>query len=387
MIRNGLCLLIFFILVSCNAQKPDTELQVGAARIGEYLPFLQGKRVAMVVNQTSEVNGIHLVDTLISSGVNIVKVMAPEHGFRGEAPDGQRIDDSRDARTGLPIISIYGKNKKPTAEMLQDVDVLIFDIQDVGVRFYTFISTMHYVMEAAAENKKKVIVLDRPNPNGMYIDGPVKDDNIKSFVGMHPIPVVHGLTVGELATIINGEGWLANGVKADLTVVGMKGWDHTSEYALPIKPSPNLPNDNSIALYPTLGLFEGTVVSVGRGTDHPFEQIGHPLYSKGAVMFTPEPNAGSKYPPLEGELCKGYAFYNAESPRGFTLKWIIDFYKDLAPQTEFFNDYLTLLIGSKELKKQIEMGLTEEQIKATWQPRLNEYKAMRKKYLLYRDFE
>lgn len=387
MIRNGLCLLIFFILVSCNAQKPDTELQVGAARIGEYLPFLQGKRVAMVVNQTSEVNGIHLVDTLISSGVNIVKVMAPEHGFRGEAPDGQRIDDSRDARTGLPIISIYGKNKKPTAEMLQDVDVLIFDIQDVGVRFYTFISTMHYVMEAAAENKKKVIVLDRPNPNGMYIDGPVKDDNIKSFVGMHPIPVVHGLTVGELATIINGEGWLANGVKADLTVVGMKGWDHTSEYALPIKPSPNLPNDNSIALYPTLGLFEGTVVSVGRGTDHPFEQIGHPLYSKGAVMFTPEPNAGSKYPPLEGELCKGYAFYNAESPRGFTLKWIIDFYQDLAPQTEFFNDYLTLLIGSKELKKQIEMGLTEEQIKATWQPRLNEYKAMRKKYLLYRDFE
>lgn len=387
MIRNGLCLLIFFILVSCNAQKPDTELQVGAARIGEYLPFLQGKRVAMVVNQTSEVNGIHLVDTLISSGVNIVKVMAPEHGFRGEAPDGQRIDDSRDARTGLPIISIYGKNKKPTAEMLQDVDVLIFDIQDVGVRFYTFISTMHYVMEAAAENKKKVIVLDRPNPNGMYIDGPVKDDNIKSFVGMHPIPVVHGLTVGELATIINGEGWLANGVKADLTVVGMKGWDHTSEYALPIKPSPNLPNDNSIALYPTLGLFEGTVVSVGRGTDHPFEQIGHPLYSKGAVMFTPEPNAGSKYPPLEGELCKGYAFYNAESPRGFTLKWIIDFYKDLAPQTEFFNDYLTLLIGSKQLKKQIEMGLTEEQIKATWQPRLNEYKAMRKKYLLYRDFE
>lgn len=387
MIRNGLCLLIFFILVSCNAQKPDTELQVGAARIGEYLPFLQGKRVAMVVNQTSEVNGIHLVDTLISSGVNIVKVMAPEHGFRGEAPDGQRIDDSRDARTGLPIISIYGKNKKPTAEMLQDVDVLIFDIQDVGVRFYTFISNMHYVMEAAAENKKKVIVLDRPNPNGMYIDGPVKDDNIKSFVGMHPIPVVHGLTVGELATIINGEGWLANGVKADLTVVGMKGWDHTSEYALPIKPSPNLPNDNSIALYPTLGLFEGTVVSVGRGTDHPFEQIGHPLYSKGAVMFTPEPNAGSKYPPLEGELCKGYAFYNAESPRGFTLKWIIDFYQDLAPQTEFFNDYLTLLIGSKELKKQIEMGLTEEQIKATWQPRLNEYKAMRKKYLLYRDFE
>ncbi len=387
MIRNGLCLLIFFILVSCNAQKTETELQVGAARMSEYLPLLEGKRVALVVNQTSEINGTHLVDTLVSRGVDIIKVMAPEHGFRGEAPDGETIDDSRDAKTGIPIISIYGKSKKPSPEMLEDVDVLIFDIQDVGIRFYTFISTMHYVMEAASENNKEVIILDRPNPNGMYIDGPVRDDHISAFVAMHPIPIVHGLTVGELAQMINGEGWLENGVKADLTVISMAGWDHTSEYALPIKPSPNLPNDNSIALYPTLGLFEGTVVSVGRGTDHPFEQIGHPLYSKGAVMFTPEPNAGSKYPPLEGELCKGYAFYDAESPKGLTLKWILDFYQDLSPKTEFFKDYLTLLAGTEELRKQIELGLTEEQIKATWQPKLNQYKTMRKQYLLYPDFE
>lgn len=387
MIRNGLCLLILSLFLSCSAQIEDKNLAVGAARMNEYIPLLEGKKIALVVNQTSQINGIHLVDTLLARGVEIVKVMAPEHGFRGEAPDGEEIDNSKDDKTGIPIISIYGKNKKPTPDMLQDVDLLIFDIQDVGIRFYTFISTMHYVLEAAAENGKEVIILDRPNPNGMYIDGPVKEHNINAFVAMHPIPIVHGLTVGELALMINGEQWLKNGVQANLKVVKMANWDHQATYNLPIPPSPNLPTDNAIALYPSLGLFEGTIVSVGRGTDHPFEQIGHPLYSKGGVMFTPQPNAGSKYPPLEGELCKGYAFYNAESPRGLTLKWIIDFYQDLAPQTEFFKDYLTLLAGTEELKKQIEIGLTEEQIKATWQPRLKEYKAMRKKYLLYKDFE
>jgi len=388
MIRNGLSLLIFLFFTACHAQQETDEFQIGAARMNQYLSLLEGKNVAMVVNQTSEVNGTHLVDTLLSRGVNIVKVMAPEHGFRGEAPDGETIDDSQDAKTGIPIVSIYGKTKKPSPEMLEGVDVIIFDIQDVGVRFYTFISTMHYVMEAAAENQKQVIILDRPNPNGMYIDGPVKDDSVTSFVGMHPIPIVHGLTVGELAQMINGENWLeSENEKVTLTIVPMTGWDHSMTYSLPIKPSPNLPNDNAIALYPSLALFEGTVVSVGRGTDHPFEQIGHPLYSRGAVMFTPTPNEGSKYPPLQGENCKGYAFYGADSPRGFTLKWLIDFYKDLAPKTEFFKDYLTLLAGTEELRKQIELGLTEEQIRATWQPRLNKYKAMRKQYLLYPDFE
>jgi uncharacterized protein YbbC (DUF1343 family) len=387
MIRNGLSLLIFLFFTACNAQQEPDEFQIGAARMNQYLPLLEGKNVAMVVNQTSEVNGAHLVDTLLSRGVNIVKVMAPEHGFRGEAPDGEKIDDSRDEKTGIPIVSIYGKTKKPSPEMLEGVDVIIFDIQDVGVRFYTFISTMHYVMEAAAENQKQVIVLDRPNPNGMYIDGPIKDESVTSFVGMHPIPIVHGLTVGELAQMINGEQWLSGEVKSELTVIPMTGWDHTMTYSLPIKPSPNLPNDNAIALYPSLALFEGTVVSVGRGTDYPFEQIGHPLYSRGAVMFTPTPNEGSKYPPLEGEKCKGYAFYGADSPRGFTLKWLIDFYNDLSTQTEFFKDYLTLLAGTEELRKQIELGLTEEQIRATWQPSLNAYKVMRKQYLLYPDFE
>lgn len=387
MIRNGLCLFIFTIFLSCTAQSGPENLQVGAERMEDYLPLLEGKSVAMVVNQTSIVGNTHLVDTLLSRDVNIVKVMAPEHGFRGEAPDGEKIDDSKDEKTGTPIISIYGSNKKPTPEMLEDVDVLIFDIQDVGVRFYTFISTMHYVMEAAAENGKEVIVLDRPNPNGMYVDGPVKDENVSSFVGMHPIPIVHGLTVGELAKMINEEGWLANEIKADLKVVEMNGWDHTQTYSLPIKPSPNLPTDNAISLYPSLGLFEGTVVSVGRGTDHPFEQIGHPMYGSAGTVFTPQPNAGSKYPPLEGELCVGYAFYNAESPRTFSLKWLLDFYQELSPKTEFFKDYLTLLAGTEELRKQIELGLTEEQIRGTWQPKLKAYKAMRKRYLLYPDFE
>lgn len=387
MIRNGLCLLVFLFFVSCSAQNESNRLQVGAERMDQYLPLLEGKAVALVVNQTSLVGSTHLVDTLLARGIAIKKVMAPEHGFRGEAPDGETIDDSRDAQTGLPIISIYGSSKKPSAEMLEDVDVLIFDIQDVGVRFYTFISTMHYVMEAAAENGKTVIVLDRPNPNGMYIDGPVKEEDVNSFVAMHPIPVVHGLTVGELAQMINGEAWLANGVTADLTVIPLKSWDHTQSYSLPVRPSPNLPNDNAIALYPSLGLFEGTVVSVGRGTDHPFEQIGHPLYSSGGTSFTPQPNAGSKYPPLEGELCVGYAFYEAESPRGFTLKWLIDFYQDLSPKTEFFKDYLTLLAGTDQLRKQIEAGLSEQDIKRLWQPKLNAYKAMRKQYLLYPDFE
>lgn len=387
MIRNGLCLLIFSIFLSCSAQHEPEGLQVGAQRMGEYLPLLEGKKVALVVNQTSEINGTHLVDTLLAQGVNISKVMAPEHGFRGEAPDGEKIDDSRDEKTGIPIISIYGSNKKPTPEMLKGVDVLIFDIQDVGVRFYTFISTMHYVMEAAAENNKEVIVLDRPNPNGMYVDGPVKDDEVNSFVGMHPIPIVHGLTVGELAQMINNEGWLAEGLKAELTVVPLTGWDHTMSYSLPVKPSPNLPNDNAIALYPSLALFEGTVVSVGRGTDHPFEQIGHPLYTSGGTSFTPQPNAGSKYPPLEGERCVGYAFYDADTPRGFTLKWLIDFYKDLSPKTDFFKDYLTLLAGTNQLRKQIEAGLSEEDIRRLWQPKLNAYKALRKQYLLYPDFE
>lgn len=393
MIRLFLSLFIFSCLACAEAQ----ELQLGAERMEAYLPLLEGKRVALVVNQTSTIGPTHLVDTLVARGVNIVKVMAPEHGFRGEAPDGEKIDDSRDAKTGIPIVSIYGSTKKPSPEMLTDVDILIFDIQDVGVRFYTFISTMHYVMEAAAENNKRVIVLDRPNPNGMYVDGPVKDDDVNSFVAMHPIPIVHGLTVGELAMMINGENWLKPdktnskeqipNPKCDLTVISMKGWDHSKTYSLPIKPSPNLPNDNAIVLYPSLGLFEGTVVSVGRGTDHPFEVIGHPDYKLGSYTFTPQPNEGSKYPPLEGKECFGQSFVGTETPHEFTLKYLIAYHQELKDDTSFFRDYIDLLSGTKDFRQQVEAGMTEAEIRATWQPKLDAYKAMRKKYLLYEDFE
>ncbi|NVJ48530.1 MAG: DUF1343 domain-containing protein [Cytophagia bacterium] len=392
MIRLFLSLLIFSSFACSNAQ----ELKLGAEKMEEYLPLLEGKRVALVVNQTSTIGKTHLVDTLISRGIEVVKVMAPEHGFRGDTPDGETIDNSKDAKTGLPIISIYGTTKKPTPEMLVDVDVLIFDIQDAGVRFYTFISTMHYVMEAAAENNKQVVVLDRPNPNGMYVDGPVKDDDINSFVAMHPIPIVHGLTVGELAQMINGEGWLnpegvnsknqAPNSKCDLRVIAMEGWDHSQTYSLPINPSPNLPTGNSITLYPSLALFEGTVVSVGRGTDHPFEVIGHPDFKLGSYTFTPQPNEGSKYPPLEGEECFGQSFVNTNASHEFTLKYLISYYQELKDVTTFFRDYIDLLSGTKEFRQQVEAGMTEAEIRATWQPKLDAYKAMRKKYLLYKDF-
>ncbi len=384
MIRTLFILSILLIFSCCSTNR---KLKVGAERLEEYLKLLDGKRVAMVVNQTSMIGDVHLVDTLLSLGINIVKVMAPEHGFRGEAPDGQHIDDSKDPKTGLPIISIYGKTRKPTPEMIEDVDIMVFDIQDVGVRFYTFISTMHYIMEAGAENGKQVIILDRPNPNGMYVDGPVKDPDITSFVGMHPIPIVHGLTVGELAHMINREGWLANGVKSDLTVITMDGWDHSQEYSLPVRPSPNLSTDNAIALYPSLGLFEGTVVSVGRGTDHPFEMIGHPDYSKGDYTFTPQPNAGSKYPPLEGLECKGQFFGNAPAKHELTLAYLLEYHNDLKDDTTFFRSYIRLLSGTENLQKQVESGMTEQEIRETWEPRLSEYKALRKKYLLYPDFE
>lgn len=383
MIRILFTILILFSFISCQSQ----GLKTGADKMDDYLPLLEGKRVALVVNQTSVIHQTHLVDSLHARGVKITKVMAPEHGFRGEAPDGETIDNTKDPETGIPIISIYGKTKKPSPEMLEDVDVLIFDIQDVGVRFYTFISTMHYVMEAAAENNKQVIILDRPNPNGMYVDGPVKEDDIQSFVAKHPIPIVHGLTIGELAQMINGEGWLENNLQCDLTVIKMDGWDHRSTYALPISPSPNLPTDNAITLYPSLGLFEGTVVSVGRGTDFPFEVIGHPDYSKGSFAFTPEPNQGSKYPPMEGKECQGRYFGDTQAKHELTLQYLLDYHADIKDDTTFFRSYIDLLSGTKEFRKQVEQGWTEAQIKATWQPGLVKYKAMRKKYLLYPDFE
>lgn len=389
-------LIAILFLFSCspqNSQAVDSEiteyipLQIGAERMAEYLPLLEGKRVGLVVNQTSIVHKTHLVDTLLSLGVQIQKVMAPEHGFRGEAPDGQKIEDAKDEKTGIPIVSIYGSKKKPSPEMLEDVDVLIFDIQDVGVRFYTFISTMHYIMEAGAENGKEVIILDRPNPNGMYVDGPIKSDSISAFIAMHPIPIVHGLTVGELAQMINKEGWLANGVQCDLTVIPMEGWTHNDTYSLPIKPSPNLPNDKAIALYPSLGLFEGTVVSVGRGTNLPFQVLGHPQFDWGRFTFTPRPNAGSKFPPLQGEICTGESFVDSEINYELNIDYLYKYFNNLRNKTQFFTDYFTLLAGTEDLRKMIEADIPEIEVRKTWQADLDLYKTMRKQYLLYPDFE
>ncbi len=361
-----------------------SALVVGAEQLDAYLPKLAGKRVGLVVNHTAMVGTTHLTDTLLSRGVVIKKVFAPEHGFRGAAADGETVKDGVDSKTGLPITSLYGSNRKPTTEQLSDVDVLIFDIQDVGVRFYTFISTMHYVMEAAAEQGKKMFVFDRPNPNGSYIDGPILDPAVKSFVGMHPIPTVHGLTVGELAKMINGEGWLANGVKCDLEVIEMKNWKHTDSYSLPLRPSPNLPNDQSIKLYPTLGLFEGTQISVGRGTQTPFLVLGNPEFTDMKFQFTPEDIPGmANNPPHKGKVCYGLDLRNVKVENKIDLHYILDFYKKYSQKDKFFISSFNRLAGTPVLQQQIKDGLTEEQIKATWKEGLEKYAGMRKKYLLY----
>ena len=364
-------------------------IQLGAERMDQYLSQLQGKRVALVVNQTSVIGKTHLVDTLLQLGVDIKKVFAPEHGFRGNHSAGAIIKDGKDLKTSLDVVSLYGKNKKPSAEMLADVDVVLFDIQDVGVRFYTYISTMHYVMEACAELGKKVVVLDRPNPNGYYIDGPILEPEYKSFIGMHAIPIVHGLTVGELAQMINGEKWLKNEVICDLTVVSCLNYTHDSLYQLPVRPSPNLPNMNSVYLYTYLGLFEGTNVSIGRGTDFPFQVIGRPG-SVGAFSFTPRSIPGvSDNPKHLGKECVGetipdFLSDDILSQNTLNLTWLILMYENnRAEDGEYFKDFFYKLAGNKELRIKIESGMSDADIRKTWQPGLDKYKVKRKKYLLY----
>ena len=360
---------------------------VGAERLSQYLPQLQGQRVGLVINQTSRVGSAYLVDTLRARGVNVTAIFAPEHGFRGEAADGATIADGRDARSGVPVRSVYGKTKKPTAEMLADVDVLIFDIQDVGARFYTFISTLHYVMEAAAEQNKAVLVLDRPNPNGDLVDGPILEPAHQSFVGLDPLPIAHGLTVGELAQMMNQEKWLAGGRSCRLTVVPMQqGYTHATAYHLPVRPSPNLPTDHAVALYPSICLFEGTNVSVGRGTTTPFEVIGSP--SQPATRphsFVPTPNAGSPTPPLKGQRCYGLDLANApaRADGGLMLKYLLDFYQQSTDKAHFFGKYFEELSGTDALRQQIVAGKSEAAIRASWEPGLRQFRALRKKYLLY----
>lgn len=375
---------------NCPVTVPGKDLLTGAQQLDKLLPLLKGKRVGLVVNQTSTVGNTLLLDTLHQLGVNVTVAFAPEHGVRGNADAGAKVGNEVDAKTGVKILSIYGNNKKPSAEQLKNMDIIIFDIQDVGARFYTYISTLHYVMEAAAENGKKVIVLDRPNPNGHYVDGPILEKENSSFVGMHQIPIVHGMTIGEYAQMINGEKWLKNGVKCELEVVPMQGYDHKTFYDLPIAPSPNLPNMRSIYLYPSLCFFEGTPYSVGRGTGHQFQLWGHPQSAVKDTTFTPESRSGATNPPLLGKKSfgKSYTALNTEQLRhfGLSLQPILEAYRTYQGQN-FFNSFMIKLTGTKELEEQIKAGLSEDEIKQSWQEGLEQFKKIRKKYLLYQDFE
>lgn len=403
----AIALLFCALLPQCHAQiqKTDTESPkttfeedtsiafvdkdhyVSAAmQLDDYLPMLEGKRVGVVGNQTSIIGVTHLVDSLLSLGVDIRKIYTPEHGFRGKADAGAKVNSSKDEKTGLPIVSLYGKNKKPTPEMLHGIDVILFDLQDVGVRFYTYISTMSYVMEAAAENGLPVIVLDRPNPNGFYVDGPVLKTENKSFVGMHQVPVVYGMTIGEYAMMVNGEGWLKGGINCDLTVIPIKDYNRNAIYELPVKPSPNLPNWESVYLYPTLCFFEGSIVSLGRGTETPFQVYGHPDM-RGSYTFTPKSTSGASKPLLEGQRCRGenlveYAHDYAHNANQLHLEWIIEAYQQLKGK-DFFIDYFRLLAGDKQLRRDIENGKSADEIRASWENDLEGFGAIREKYLMY----
>jgi len=375
------------IMVACNSQEPP--VRSGAEKLDEYLPLLLQKEFALVTNHTSVINGIHLVDTLLTRGITksqVLKVFVPEHGFRGEKAAGAHVEDGIDPITGIPILSIYGKHKKPSAEDMEGLDLVIFDLQDVGARFYTYISTLHYVMESCAENGVPLIVLDRPNPNGGYVDGPILAPEFSSFVGKHPIPVVYGLTIGELAVMINGEGWLNQGLKCELTVIQCDNYYHGKPYSLPVSPSPNLANDHAILMYPSTCFFEGTVLSEGRGTPIPFELYGHPDL-EGDFSFTSVEIPGvSGNPKFKNQLCHGFDLSGFIPVEGWTrlqLQWLLEAYERFPVKSEFFLPYFEKLAGTSELRKQIEAGWDEEQIRASWQPALDQYKEKRKSYLIY----
>lgn len=379
-------------------------ITVGANQTALYLPLLKDKKVGIVANQTSviftdlyyekgeavppknEGYYVHLVDSLLSLGIDVKKVFAPEHGFRGEADAGEEVADGKDKKTGLPLISLYGKNKKPTNEQLEGIDILIFDIQDVGVRFYTYISTLHYVMEASAENNIPVLILDRPNPNGSYIDGPTMEPQHTSFLGMHPIPLVHGMTIGEYAKMINGEGWLTDSLQCEINIIPVKNYMHDFPYSLPVRPSPNLPNDQSIQLYPGLGLFEGTNINAGRGTEFQFQMYGAPFLNKDVFthLYTPETNFGAKNPKHKGKLCYGEDLREVAAPKEVALKWIIKAYNNSTEKILVFNKAsFTAHAGTEKLQQQIEAGFSEQEIKKTWVDGIEKFKNTREKYLIY----
>jgi len=390
-----ICLSENHVLAAYKPLKNGDSVVPGAWRMPEYMPLLKGKKVALLINQTSMIGKTSLLDTLLSSGVKVVKVFVPEHGFRGTEEAGATVESNVDSATGLPVVSLYGNNKKPTADQLKDVDVLIYDLQDVGARFYTYISTMQYAMEACAENKKQFIILDRPNPNGHYVDGPVLKKELASFVGMQPVPIVYGMTVGEYAKMLIGEKWVKGTEKMNIKVIKCANYDHSTLYTLPDRPSPNLKTQAAILCYPSICLFEGTVVSVGRGTSMPFQVWGHPLFGgKTIYAFRPVPVWGHKTEPLYAyQDCFGQlAAANVDEAlkmmnHRIRLFWLIRAYDWYPYKDKFFNDFFDKLAGTKELRKQVEQGMTEDQIVATWQKDLAAFRKIRKKYLLYADFE
>jgi len=359
----------------------------GAERMGLYLDSLKGKRIAVVANQTSLIKGVHLVDTLICEGINIIKIFAPEHGFRGEGDAGEHIHSSNDERTGIPVISLYGNHKKPTDFDMLDVDIVIFDIQDVGVRFYTYLSTLHYVMESCAENNKRLIILDRPNPNAHYVDGPILEPDFKSFVGMHPVPMVYGMSIGEYAKMINGEYWLNDSIQCQLQVIPCKNYSHKSVYQLPVPPSPNLKSDLAIALYPSLCLFEATTISIGRGTSRPFEQYGHPRFPVTGYSFIPKPQTGAKNPPHVDRICQGFDLSKSTQTRTYELNlFYLTNARDLLGDSAVFidqNAFFNRLAGTASLKEQLYKGWGPKEIRASWKPGIDHFLTIRKKYLIY----
>jgi uncharacterized protein YbbC (DUF1343 family) len=370
--------------------KTTAQLLVGADNHEVYMPMLKDKKVGVVTNPTSLLNDkTHLIDYLVARKIDVKKIFAPEHGFRGTADAGEHIKDGKDTTTGLPIISLYGDNKKPKSEQLKNIDIMIFDLQDVGARFYTYISTLHYIMEACAENNILLLVFDRPNPNGNIVDGPLLEKEHKSFVGMHPIPLLHGMTIGEYAQMINGEQWLnatsSTGEKigCSLKVIKCINYKRDMPYSLPVKPSPNLPNDQAINLYASLCLFEGTNVSVGRGTETQFQIYGSPYLPKSDFSFIPKPNFGAKDPLHKGLVCYGEDLTSIKKVNQLELKWLIKAYNTTADKNKFFTDFFTKLAGTKELQKQIQTGIPEEKIRDSWKKGIAEFKEMRKKYLLY----
>lgn len=424
LIKNTV-LFLLAAMVSCNSMKSQVEspksetkpqvmshepkaaaqIKTGADNNTAYLQLLKDKKVGVVTNQTGIVNydsiymlpdsggrthqeaykrkTLHLVDFLIEAKITIKKIYAPEHGFRGTADAGELIKDGKDTKTGLPIISLYGNNKKPKPEQLAGIDVLVFDLQDVGARFYTYISSLHYIMEACAEANIPLIILDRPNPNGGIVDGPTLEKENTSFVGMHEIPVLHGMTIGEYGKMINGEKWLKNGVQCDLTVIPCLNYTRDMRYSLPVKPSPNLPNDQAINLYASLCFFEGTNVSLGRGTNKQFQIYGSPDLPNRGFSFTPMPNEGAKEPPLKGQLCYGEDLSKAPKVNRLELKWLMKAYAETKDKSKFFIPFFTKLAGTKTLQQQIEAGKTEAEIRKSWEPGLVKFKALRKKYLIY----